>query len=511
MGPDGPASANEDGCRLLRLARIAGEREGTLGTRKPRPRKTLERPRSFDFPKLWGDCDVTVAQGKHVKLRCAGDDEEIGSIHPVLIGKLLEQYFPGNTELRKSRKMITLRTRDAKQFEGCVANFGSGVKITTGGGEKTILLEEMKDRNTCKGVISDIAFKQMSNEEMLQSLNEAKNNAREARQFLKRKDGGSEPTGSFVVTFDCERIPERVRVCGIVYRVRQYYPSVMTCSRCLALGHFQESCKAEKLRCRSCGGDKEDDHICGAKTCIHCAGVAGHGPTDPNCPVLEYERLVIHYKTDHRVSYRMARQAIKEILEKKTQQTAPSSFSSQLQSALGQDDNDSSTPSNVYTELQGLQSQREEREKYLADIRAERLRLEALNREIEQEVQALKKARLENLALNTVLKQTTEMEVDEDQSAENNQKRRLSDTEEQPPRKKNGTSVPLEIVSPSKANLRGAKVIEDIGVFTHLTQDQKTRTENIEEDARARNVDVIWHLRQNLLIPVEIPDIQPEI
>ena len=220
----------------------------------------------------------------------------------------------------------------------------------------------MCDRDICSRVFSDpSSFKEMTNLDMLDELKAGGGKAREAKQFMRRQDKQLIATGSFLITFVSERLPDRVLLCGISYRVRQLYPSVITCSKCVGLGHIRANCKLLVNICRKCGGMMEDGHICGNKVCSHCPGQAKHGPSDPDCSVLEYEKLVIRYNTANRVSYQMARKAIRNLVDQENRLIGQTSYAKQIHKQPTP--NTLANQTHFSSELQKLRAEGEERER----------------------------------------------------------------------------------------------------------------------------------------------------
>lgn len=519
MAQSGQNSAAMDKNKVQGLARVARER---LKRRDTLPSRKRTLPLSL-FPALNGpkNNDVVPSSGMFTKLRFEKEPDEISDLHPVVLGKLLQQYFPGSSDVRKTKKAVFLKTRDAKQFFTAQAVFEKGVTVTLKNTESRIILEEIRDRNVSCGVLSDPSFKEMTDVEMLEELKASGNKVREAKQFMKKKGENVSPTGAFLITFFAEKIPERVLLCGISYRIRQYYPNVLICSKCACIGHVRAKCKSEVEICRSCGAERGEGHECGSRSCVHCPDGADHGPSDPNCPVLEYEKMVIQYKVDYRVTYRVARETISNLLNDNSQHDTPiatSSYASQVSQPVSY-----LSLSNVdeeCLELQRIRGEREKKEKELAAIRRERQRIEALNREIEQELAALKRARLENVALSSILEQT-QMEVDEEIAAAN-QKRKADDDSSSdelslPPSKKNENELktklptdpedragPMKIstgLSPSKK----ARPVSRSSFIESLNDEQKQQLDDVENAASKRQMNVTWYREGNQLIPVELP------
>lgn len=100
------------------------------------------------------------------------------------------------------------------------------------------------------------------------------------------------PTGTIVVSFKGQRIPDQVVIERMVYDVDKYIPRVVQCLNCLRYGHISKQCKS-KIRCQFCGEEHEKE-VCPTQQnpqCILCGGA--HPATDKNnCPIFVEQKSV---------------------------------------------------------------------------------------------------------------------------------------------------------------------------------------------------------------------------
>ena len=98
---------------------------------------------------------------------------------------------------------------------------------------------------------------------------------REVKHMKKKDANGMEiKTGGCIITFDNDELPDRIKLCGMSYRIRQYFPNPLVCGKCLKLGHIKAKCQSSFDICRKCGDTQEGMHNCSSPVC-------------PNCPVDE--------------------------------------------------------------------------------------------------------------------------------------------------------------------------------------------------------------------------------
>ena len=158
--------------------------------------------------------------------------------------------------------------------------------------------------NTSKGVIRSIIFRDSTNEDI---QNELENQGVvKARRILRREGKHLLPTNIIVLTFRLFTRPPHINVDGETVYVGPYFPKPIRCYRCQKFGHSTRGCK-NKAKCAICG--KEDHTISSCTTdvaaCANCKG--DHTAFSPLCPIWIKEQLIIKTKTRLGITSKEAR------------------------------------------------------------------------------------------------------------------------------------------------------------------------------------------------------------
>ena len=94
-------------------------------------------------------------------------------------------------------------------------------------------------------------------------------------------DGIFVPATTLILTFDKPSLPDRIRYGYFNFRVWQYVPNSLRCSKCKRIGHTQEHYMSQAI-CVSCG---QKTHRSPCRSSPHCVnGVGPHGSNSRDCP-----------------------------------------------------------------------------------------------------------------------------------------------------------------------------------------------------------------------------------
>ena len=222
-----------------------------------------------------GDWD-TVRRGKKRKTRENKGDEgkpnEIkviirfqtpGALNPLKISdavyKLVGEVHAVRT-LRDGNLMIVCRDKDQQVgLMRCKTLMG-----------KNVIPQIWEERGRVMGVISSVPT-DLTEEEIKTNVRGAQVN--KVKRLTYTRDGVKGPSLSVMISFDEDRLPERVKVGYVSYAVRPYIPPPTRCFKCQRFGHIAVACRA-KNRCAKCGGDHEYGN-CGEGTKIKCCNCGG--------------------------------------------------------------------------------------------------------------------------------------------------------------------------------------------------------------------------------------------
>lgn len=481
-----PPPRLEDGQRASKMLKVDDKNTGKRNSQLIGAmwRQSIEQISGNHFPLL--GLEKQKSTGKYIKIQLENNEKNVHNAHPIELGQVLKQYFDGHTEQQRAKNCIIIKTKDKKQFQN-IMNLRQPITVKVGGLPEKIVFENMMARNQSKGIVFEQSWNDLNEEEIKSELIKEGHEVNNVRQLKKKNSDGTEiKTGGVVISFDCEELPERVKLCGISYRIRQYFPSPLVCGKCLKLGHIKANCKAENETCRDCGDTKEAMHECSTQiSCPNCIpGENEHKPNGKECKAMEDERVVIQYKTLNRTSWVQARNAIDRIKGNgnQTWSNVTKSIEQLTPSSQGQQPNESNVQKAKET-LQKLQSERAE--------------LEEINRQIMIEIEKIKQLREEQTKLTQQLKDEQDR-YDHIQTRSSNQNRRDRSRSTSNTQKTVANSVETP---PSDATLISE---DDLKVeMEKLSKTQQKRVINAIEKAKTNKKTISWYKTKEKLIPVE--------
>lgn len=311
-------------------------------------------------------------------------------VHPVQIGKILSQYFPGNTDLVKRSGSISLQTKNFKQFND-VMNLSQPICVNVSANNsqspRNIKILEVRSKNECKGVVSEESWKTMNEVEIKTEINaeyrkekglKDANLVKDVYQITKTiSTTEKQKTRTFIITFDSCVVPKEVKLGGMVFKVREYRPKPLTCSKCLKLGHIKAKCNSNVEICWKCGHEKEDCHACSMEKCPNCpTGLNDHKPNGNTCPAMDLENLIIDLRMKRKLSYFEAKnEVIKWIQRKNTSNTTQTSYSQIVTNE---------------SEMINLQNELAKEQQKLDEVKKLRVKLESVRNELKFELLKVK-------------------------------------------------------------------------------------------------------------------------
>lgn len=516
------------GERLLKMAKIFDMPKKVKGKVEV---KKLKKPAgksiwneifsNFDsgFP-TWGQ-NMAKDEGKYVKIRLEDETLNINTVHPMLIGKILEQYFTGNTEMNKSKNCIILKTRDKKQYS-TIMNLKNNITVQLNGQLRKVIFEELVSRNQTKGIVFEESWKLMSEEEIKNEINKSEGNGlvKEVKQVTKKdQDNNEEKTKTCIITFDCSILPERTKMCGQSFAIRQYFPRPMVCGKCLELGHVKSKCQNDE-RCRKCGNKREEGHECIEPKCPSCPKEDNtHAPNGEDCPAIEVEKLVIDYKIRHRVSYSIARSAVAKIINEANKTNSVNNVKSSYAVATAgssssniQIENEEAGSVNkkiteLKVELERKREQRKELEKLQAELKLEVAMIEKLERENRELMKKVERGKI-----STALKSDEAVETPESMDFESESSKRAAETvaNNQSKAKRMSFSVGKPIECQSQTAL---KILDsDLQNLIKKCDPQNKKTfQKILKESKEKEEIIEWYLDVDVITPVIIAKLNPDL
>ena len=163
-----------------------------------------------------------------------------------------------------------------------------------------------------RGVITGVALGE--------NLDEIKKNIKGGtvltiKRLLAKRNGERVESTSLLLGFKELRIPEKVMIGYLSFRVREFIPPPMRCFKCQRYGHVAANCSG-KERCGKCGGNHQYGQ-CGegaVRKCCNCGG--DHSAAYGGCPVRKRAASVQQVRTTKHLSYA---DAVKEVDREKGQ------------------------------------------------------------------------------------------------------------------------------------------------------------------------------------------------
>ncbi|CAJ1066432.1 uncharacterized protein LOC113119923 [Xyrichtys novacula] len=187
------------------------------------------------------------------------------------------------------------------------AQLGRAIRVDKIEGKKVVVTLARKGGGITRGVIFGVPLS-VSIDQIIENVKGAK--VREAKRLKTTCEGEKCDSLSVLVTFDEERLPERVHIGYMSYGVRLYVPRPLRCFKCQKYGHVAAVCKGRQ-RCGKCAGEHEYGKCeIGAKIkCCNCGGE--HTSAYRGCEVSKRAAEVQQMKTLHGITYAEAARRVR--------------------------------------------------------------------------------------------------------------------------------------------------------------------------------------------------------
>ncbi|XP_077485758.1 uncharacterized protein LOC144096758 [Amblyomma americanum] len=225
-------------------------------------------------------------------------DKTARTISPFIVTKTLTSALGTGCKLKKMPSGdLLLELKENDQY----SKLSNIVFI----GDTTVSVTAHRSLNTVRGVISEIDFLQLTEEEMLEGLKNQ--NVINVHRIKIRKENKEIATKHLVLTFSSSTLPESIEVGYLKINVRHYIPNPRRCFNCQRYGHGSQSCRGRKT-CAKCASQEHVSESCEAAT-LHCANCQGDHPSySRSCPSWKNEKEIITMKTKQNITFKEARQ-----------------------------------------------------------------------------------------------------------------------------------------------------------------------------------------------------------
>jgi hypothetical protein len=225
------------------------------------------------------------------------DGANFNSYNPFVLSKFLDGLLGRNNSVKKVKDGLLVEVSSEKQSKSLLALD----KII----DVPVKCNPHKTLNSCKGVVYCRDLLNSSDEDILEGLQSYGVSA--VRRIKTKKDNVEVETGSFILTFEREKIPSKIRAAIYSLDVRPYIPQPMKCFRCQRFGHIAQKCTQEPV-C-ACGLPPHEDTPCtNNPKCVNCNGP--HTSRYAKCPILQREREIKKLMTLNKTTYGEAKKQL---------------------------------------------------------------------------------------------------------------------------------------------------------------------------------------------------------
>ena len=133
------------------------------------------------------------------------------------------------------------------------------------------------------------------------------------KNTTKDREGNVKFTGSYTLTFKCDKLPERVLIGDQWKPVKPWLRQVLQCKKCNKFNHFAKNCRGPEI-CHKCGNQHEGECQTAILKCPNCKQI-GHSARDKKCSHYEREIEIVNIRNSHKVGFKKA-QEIRENMNK---------------------------------------------------------------------------------------------------------------------------------------------------------------------------------------------------
>ena len=243
----------------------------------------------------------TRAIGKLLTLTYRRSDASAMPPNPAILAKRLKERFPAVTSIMPHKHRTSLLI-DVHDDDSCLAL----LKTTEVDDIPVTIRETNYELTTSKGTIDLSIFPNMSESDLLK---ETKNQGvLEVRQIVHTSNSKNNPTNLFVVTFNTQDPPLKLKVDHLSLHVDSRIPNPLRCFGCQWYGHTADQCLRDPI-CARCSQPGHDSKNCQEPPlCFHCR--SDHPAYDRSCPMYKIEKLILEKRFRDKVPFKEARNEV---------------------------------------------------------------------------------------------------------------------------------------------------------------------------------------------------------
>lgn len=249
--------------------------------------------------------ELVVSNGSKTTLRLLLIDSDVN--FTILPWKLVADQFnalsPSWSYVAFSNDLKAVIFTESNQ--SISKKFLTADSITCGGREINISIEEVFGRT--RGIVYSKFLIPTTEDNILSALQNQ--GVFEIYKIQKSSDAGEKfYTGSVILNFKGDQIPQSVIIDGVTLYVNKLNPKPMLCSHCGILGHTIKKCKRLHVPfCKDCFGEHAIEDNCFVR-CKNCKEL--HLSSDKKCEAVLREIEILKLKEHHNISYSDAKAAL---------------------------------------------------------------------------------------------------------------------------------------------------------------------------------------------------------
>lgn len=233
--------------------------------------------------------------GKFVVLSTNNEKRKLSDEKMILIKKFIADKIGGYSKLNTLRNGDILVKTNKENIGKLIGSYNFGIPTN----DFKVHIKANDKLNQNKGTIMCKRLTQESEEDILELLKDQK--VTEVRKMQKRdSEGQLIATGMLILTFSCQKLPDKVLALFYSCTVRQYYDRPLKCAKCQKFGHLKKFCVNKVEVCHQCALPLPHD-VHGEDKCINCNGK--HASSDRNCPEFKRQNDIKRIQTDNRWPY----------------------------------------------------------------------------------------------------------------------------------------------------------------------------------------------------------------
>lgn len=162
--------------------------------------------------------------------------------------------------------------------------------------------------NSSRGVIRCREFRDCDDNEVLEALRFE--GVTSLKHILKKIDGNTLPTNTFILTFSTPTPPKFVRAAYMQIPVEPFIPNPLRCFNCQKFGHGRNQCNRRAV-CARCGQEGHADIECSASPrCANCSG--SHAAYSKDCPEWQKQKDIVQLKVEKNISFSEAKAQVQQ-------------------------------------------------------------------------------------------------------------------------------------------------------------------------------------------------------